>query len=116
MEARSVLDRAERLRSEGREEAALAAYLEAASLAADAFAPDVEARAMLGAGQLYALNDEYFRAARALQDAVSRAVEAGSPFVEAQAWFALAGASFDAGRSKDGHDAVLEAMALYRSL
>ena len=43
-------------------------------------------------------------------------MEGGVPLVEADAWFALATACFDAGLSKDGHDSLLEGMALYRQL
>ncbi len=81
---------------------------------AGTFAPDLEARAALALGELLVGRGEGPGARTVLESAVSRAVEAGLPLVEAESWYALAMASFDEGRSKDGHDALLEALALYR--
>lgn len=114
MDAGIVLQRAEEQRRAGAETEALATYEEAAALAGELFAPDVEARALLGAGQMYALAGDLASARLRLEDAISRSMEGGVPLVEADAWLALAHAGFDDGRSKDGHDALLEAMTLYR--
>lgn len=116
MDARTVLDRAEELRRAGAEAEALAAFEEAAQLAAEIFAPAEEAQALLGAGQLHALSGNLASARQRLEEAIARSMEGGVPLVEADAWLALAHAGFDDGRSKDGHDALLEAMALYRGL
>lgn len=116
MDAGIVLQRAEEHRRAGAEAEALATYEQAAALAGELFAPDIEARALLGAGQMHALAGNLASARLRLEDAVARSMEGGVPLVEADAWLALAHACFDDGRSKDGHDALLESMALYRDL
>ena len=114
MDFADPLGLAERLLSAGDEAAALAAYEQAAREARARFDPLTEACAKLGTGDVHRLagNDEAARAA--YEEAAQRAVEGGSVLVEADAHFALALTAFDAGRSKDGHDALLEAMELYR--
>jgi hypothetical protein len=110
------LDRARILLNAGDEAGAerlLRALL--ASLASD-FNPELEARGSLALGELLVGRGAGVEARGVLENAVSRSVEAGLPLVEAEGWYALAMVSFDEGRSKDGHDALLEAMALYRSL
>lgn len=114
MTAAERIEEAERARARGEESAALAAYEEAARLAHAVFDPALEARAMLGVGQLRALSEDLRGAREALQEAVARAMEGGDALVEADAHLAIAACAFDAGQSKDGHDALLEAMALYR--
>jgi tetratricopeptide (TPR) repeat protein len=116
MNARELLQRAEACRRTGDEAGALAAYTQAAAAAQAVFEPAVEARAMLGVGEMRLLQDDPAGARQAFDDAIGRAVEGGDPEVEAEAWFGLASACFDAGASKDGHDALLEAMALARDL
>lgn len=112
----SLLAEADSARDEGRETAALALYREAARQARDAFEPELEARSELGvAALLHVEGDE--RAARdAYESAIGRAMEGGSRMLEADAHFGLAMLAFDHGRSKDGHDELLEAMALYREM
>lgn len=116
MNATEWLQKAETRRRAGDEPGALAAYLEAARAAQAIFDPAVEARAMLGVGEMRLLQDDSAGARQAFDDAIGRAVEGAEPDVEVQAWFGLASACFDAGASKDGHDALLEAMALARDL
>jgi tetratricopeptide (TPR) repeat protein len=110
------LESAEALRSRGDEPGALAAYEAAAKAAQSIFDPASEARAMLGVGEMKVLADDSRGARSAFDEAIGRAMEGGLPEVEADSWFALASACFDSGLSKDGHDALLEAMALYREL
>jgi tetratricopeptide (TPR) repeat protein len=116
MTAPEHLQSAEVLRQAGDEAGAAQAFSQAAEEAHRCFDPATEARAMLGLGAMLLVRDEGERARSAFNDAISRAVEGGVPEVEAEAWFALAAACFDAGLSKDGHDALLEAMALFRKL
>lgn len=116
MDASVVLEKAKELRRAGAEAEALAAYEKAAALAQGVFAPALEALALLGAGQMHALAGNLASARVSLEEAIARSMEGGVPLVEADAWLALAHAGFDDGRSKDGHDALLEAMALYREL
>jgi len=111
----SLLSNADRSREHGDEAAALGLYRDAAEQAGREFSPELEARAWLGVADMLRLRDEYKPAVEALNDAIARAVEAGNPLLEARAWFVLATTAFDEGRSKDGHDALLEAMTLYRA-
>lgn len=112
--ARHLLSEAERLRESGDEVNALLQYRRAAEESARVFAPATEAAALLGAAEMQRFTGEPAAAIATLNDAIARAVEAGEPLVEARAWFVLATTAFDEGRSKDGHDALLEAMTLYR--
>lgn len=116
MSIEMMLATAERARDRGAEEEALAAFVAAAQAARTQFAPEFEARAHLGAGAIrHLLGDE--KGARAsFEEAIGRAMEGGSRLLEADAYYALAMLAFDHGRSKDGHDALLESMALYRDL
>ena len=114
--AQQWFEKAEALRARGDEAGALAAYSSAAEVARDLFDPALEARAMLAVGELKALAEDLRGAREAFDEAIGRAMEGGVPEVEADAWFAMASACFDSGISKDGHDALLEAMALYRQL
>jgi tetratricopeptide (TPR) repeat protein len=116
MTAADLIEQGEQARSRGDEAAALAAFEEAAHLAHTVFDPALEARAMLAVGQLRALREEPLGAREALQEAAARAMEAGDLLTEADAHLAMAVHAFDAGQSKDGHDALLEAMALYRQI
>ncbi len=112
----ALLDRADAARRSGDDQEALSACLEASRQARELFAPDLEARAMLGVAQIRALGDELRPGRDAFDEAIARAVEGGVPVIEAEAWFGLASTFFDHGRSKDGHDALLEAMALCREI
>ena len=116
MNAVESIEQAEQLRRRGDEAGALDAFARAAALARDVFDPATEARGMLGVGQMRVLLDDSRGACEAFEEAVARAVEGGLPDVEADAWLGFAGAAFDGGKSKDGHDALLEAMALSRTL
>jgi len=107
---------AEEARDRGAASVAMTLYRQVARDAAAFFAPDLEARALLALGELLLSEGDEGEARSALEEAVGRAMEGGLPLVEADAHYALAVLAFDAGRSKDGHDALLEAMALYRSL
>lgn len=114
--AQEWLQKATTLRSSGDEAGALEAYLNAAKAAHDVFDPALEAQAMLAVGELKAIADDLRGARDAFDEAIGRAMEGGVPDVEADAWFGFASVSFDFGLSKDGHDALLEAMALYRQV
>lgn len=116
MTIQQQLEAADLARARGDEPTALAGFLAAALLARAAFAPALEGRAMLSAGELRHVAGDAAGAREALEEAVARAMEGGDRLVEGDAWYALATVAFDAGRSKDGHDALLEAMALYREL
>jgi tetratricopeptide (TPR) repeat protein len=116
MEASDWLTDAEHRRQCGDEAGALDAFKRAAESARAAFDPAGEGRAMLGVGEMRLLLADDAGARRAFEEAIARAVEGGAPDVEAEAWFRLATAFFDAGRSKDGHDALLESMALLRQM
>lgn len=116
MDPRALLQSADELLRTGDETAARDAYRRTAAAARAAFAPEVEARAMLSLGLLLSASDELDAARSALEEAVARAMESGEPMVEADAHLALAHAHFDAGQSKDGHDELLEAMVLYRRM
>ena len=110
------LSMADEARARGEEQAALDAYLSAARLAREGFAPELEARACLGAGAVRHLMGDEPGARASFHEAIARAMEGGSPMLEADAHFSLAMLAFDHGRSKDGHDALLESMALYREM
>lgn len=71
---------------------------------------------MLGVGELRLLLGDDVGARRAFDEAIGRAMEGGAARLEAEAWLRLASACFDNGLSKDGHDSLLEAMALYREI
>lgn len=116
MSVEQLFSDAERARRTGETARAREAYEQLSVHARSEFLPDVEARALLALGELAIAEDDAKGARALLTDAVARAMEGGVPLVEAGAYLALAHASFDLGRSKDGHDALLEAMALYRSL
>lgn len=116
MNALELLKEANARRQRGDEQGALHSFELAAEYAADFAQPGLEAQALLGAGELHGLLDDPARARTCLEAAIARSMEAGTPLVEADAWLALAHGGFDAGRSKDAHDALLEAMALYRDL
>lgn len=105
---------AQRLHEQGDEAGALAAFERAARAAHQQFDPATEAKAMLGAGDVRRLLGDAAGARDAYEEAIARAMEGGERLVEADAHFALALVAFDQGHSKDGHDALLEAMALYR--
>lgn len=111
-----LLHQADELHRAGDESGARDVYRRAAAAARKTFAPHVEARAMLSLGTLLAASDDPDAARSALEEAMARAMEAGDAMLEADAHLALAHAHFDAGRSKDGHDELLEAMALYRRM
>jgi hypothetical protein len=109
-----LLEMAEVRRRAGDETGALALLGEAAVQAKANFEPALEAQAMLGTGQLLTLGGNDKAARSVFEEAVARAMEGGDVVTEADAHFALATLAFDSGRSKDGHDALLEAMALCR--
>ncbi len=116
MEFERRLQEAEGARDAGRLDVALGLFRAIADEAAAQFAPEHECRAMLALGQLLNVMESPAEATEALEQAAARAMEAGLALVEAEAHVTLATIAFDAGRSKDGHDALLEAMALYRGL
>lgn len=116
MNPHELLRHADELLRTGDENGARDAYRRAAAAARLEFAPQVEARAMLSLGALLAASDDTDAARSALEEAMARAMEAGDMMLEADAHFALAHAHLDAARSKDGHDELLEAMALYRRM
>lgn len=113
MKIDELIRQADDRRREGDAEAE-ALYREAARRARETFDPGNEARAMLAIGALRAQAEDSQAAFEALNEAAARAMEAGDLLLEAQTHHALAAAYLDAGRSKDGHDALLEAMSLYR--
>lgn len=113
-EAKQRLAEAERARLKGDERAAHEAYRSAASGAHDVDDLHTEAQALFGLGETCLALDDEGGAARAFGEAAARAMEAGDALLEAEARFALATVAFDAGQSKDGHDELIEAMALYR--
>ncbi len=115
MDARARFDEVERLRDAGRWREALALLRQTALDASLAFDPAVEATALLAMGELLNAEGDGAAAAAPLEEAIARSMEGGVPAVEARAHALLATLYFDAGRSKDGHDALLEAMALYRA-
>ncbi|MFM2153926.1 MAG: hypothetical protein RL199_2361 [Pseudomonadota bacterium] len=112
----SMLEQARRAHAAGDETSAERTLRTLLERLASSFDPDIEARASLMLGELLVGRGEGAEARRLLENAVARSLESGLPFVEAEAWYGLAMAAFDEGRSKDGHDALLEAMALYRGL
>ena len=112
----TLLANADTARDEGREHDALALFRAAAEQARDSFEPELEARAELGAAAMLHLAGDEAGARTAYEGAVGRAMEGGSRMLEADAHFGLAMLAFDHGRSKDGHDELLEAMALYREM
>ncbi|MFM2152005.1 MAG: hypothetical protein RL199_440 [Pseudomonadota bacterium] len=112
----SMMEQARHACAEGDEAAAERTLRVLLERLADAFDPELEARASLLLGELLVGRSEGAEARRVLENAVARSLEAGLPLVEAEAWYGLAMSAFDEGRSKDGHDALLEAMALYRGL
>jgi tetratricopeptide (TPR) repeat protein len=106
----------DRHRRSGDDASAVTAYQQAIQLARSAFDPAVEARALLSTGEILVLADDFRGARDAFDEAIGRAMEGGDRLIEAEAWFALASSCFDQALSKDGHDALLEAMTLYRQL
>lgn len=116
MDPKAQLQQADELFRKGDEIAARDAYRRAAVSARTVFDPESEARAMFGLGTLLAAAEDHDSARSAFEEAAARAMEAGNRLLEADAHFALAHAHFDAGRSREGHDELLEAMALYRRL
>lgn len=116
MSIEQLLAMADEALARGEEQAALDAYLSAARTARESFAPELEARACLGAGAVRHLMGDEPGARAAFHEAIARAMEGGSAMLEADAHFSLAMLAFDHGRSKDGHDALLESMALYREM
>jgi tetratricopeptide (TPR) repeat protein len=116
MTAQELIAAAEQARRSGDEATALKHFSDAAEQARRAFEPAVEGKAMLGVGEMRLLLGDDLGARRAFDEAIGRAMEGGDAHVEAAAWFCLASSCFDAGLSKDGHDSLLESMALYREI
>lgn len=114
MSPEALIEQAFQHLSEGEEASARTSFRRAAVLARELFAPGIEARAMLELGSLFVASNDMFSAVSAFQEAVARSMEAGEILLEADAHFALAHAFFDLGQSKDGHEALLEAMVIYR--